>query len=84
MNEQEVMATEALKRVLEVVDSIRASGATAFEAMILTKTPCSAEMMQLGMLIQASMSFSVALKKWIQITEDKRAAIIEMNKNTGN
>ena len=84
MNEQDVMATEALKRVLEVVDSIRASGATAFEAMILTKTPCSAEMMQLGMLIQASMSFSVALKKWIQITEDKRATIIEMNKNNGN
>lgn len=84
MSEQEVMATEALERVLEVVESIRTAGTTAFEAMILTKVPCNAEIMQLGMLLQASMSFSVALRNWIKITKEQKAAIIEMTKKQGS
>jgi len=47
MNEEDVMTTEALKRVLEVVQAIRASGSTAFEALILMKAPCNTEIMQL-------------------------------------
>lgn len=84
MNEQEVMATEALERVLEVVESIRTAGTTAFEAMILTKVPCNAEIMQLGMLLQASMSFSVALKQWIKLCEEQQVTIIEMTKKQGS
>lgn len=84
MSEQEVMATEALERVLEVVESIRTAGTTAFEAMILTKVPCNAEIMQLGMLLQASMSFSVALKQWIKLCEEQQVTIIEMTKKQGS
>ena len=83
-DEREVMTIEALKSVLSVVESIRESGSTAFEAMILMKTPCSTEIMQLGMLLQASLGFSVALKKWIAICEENHAMIIEMNKKNGN
>ena len=84
MNEQEVMATEALESVLDVVESIRTAGTTAFEAMILIKVPCNAEIMQLGMLLQASLGFSVALRNWIKLTKEQKATIIEMNKNNGN
>lgn len=84
MNEQEVMATEALKRVLEVVESIRTTGTTAFEAMILTKVPCNTEIMQLGMLLQASLSFSVALKNWIELCDQGQAMIMEINGHKGN
>ena len=84
MNEEDVMTTEALKRVLEVVQAIRTSGSTAFEALILMKALCNTEIMQLGMLLQASMSFSVALSQWIKLTEEKHATIIEMSKNNGN
>ena len=84
MDEQEVMATEALESVLDVVESIKTAGTTAFEAMILTKVPCNAEIMQLGMLLQASLGFSVALRNWIKLTKEQKATIIEMNRNNGN
>ena len=61
-DEQETMALDALKSLLSVVEDIRSSSSTAFEAMILMKTPCNKEIMQLGMLLQASLSFSVALR----------------------
>ena len=45
-DEKEEMTVEALKSVLSVVESIRESGSTAFETMILMKTPCNKEIMQ--------------------------------------
>ena len=83
-DEQETMALDALKSLLSVVEDIRSSSSTAFEAMILTKTPCSKKIMQLGMLLQASLSFSVALRKWIELCEENHAIIIEMNKSNGS
>ena len=82
--EKEEMTVEALKSVLSVVESIRESGSTAFETMILMKTPCNKEIMQLGMLLQASLSFSIALKKWIELCEENHAIIMEMNGHKGN
>ena len=83
-DEQETMALDALKSLLAVVEDIRSSSSTAFEAMILMKTPCNKEIMQLGMLLQASLSFSVALRKWIELCEENHAIIIEMNKSNGS
>lgn len=83
-DEQETMALDALKSLLSVVEDIRSSSSTAFEAMILMETPCSKEIMQLGMLLQASLSFSVALRSWIELCEENHAIIIEMNKSNGN
>lgn len=83
-DEEEIVALDALKRVHDVVESIRASGAEAYEAMILMKTPCNKETMVLGMLLQASLSFSIALKQWIQLCEEEHAVIIKMNIKDGN
>lgn len=85
MNEEKgTMTIDALKSVLSMVESIKESGYIAFEAMRLMKTPCNPEIMELGMLIQASSSFAIALKKWIETCEENHAMIIEMNKNDGN
>ena len=84
MTKDELTAVEALKRIAEVVDAMREDCAEAVQAMIVAKMPCSAEMMQLGMLIQAALSFSVALSQWIKVCEENHAMIIEMNKNNGN
>lgn len=84
MTEQEEKARESLKRTLEMVESIRASGVEAFEGLIAVKAPCNEEIMQLGMLLQASLSFSVALKHWIELCDQRQAIIIDMNKRNGN
>ena len=81
MTKDELTAVEALKRVAEVVDAMREDCAEAVQAMILAKMPCSAEMMQLGMLMQSSMSFSVALRQWIKLCEENHATIIKMKTN---
>ena len=81
MNEQELTALTALRKVAEIVDDLREDRAEAMQAMIEAKMPCSAEMMQLGMLIQASMSFSIALKQWIKLCEENHATIIKMKTN---
>jgi hypothetical protein len=81
MNEQELTALTALRKVAEIVDDLREDSAEAMQAMIEAKMPCSAEMMQLGMLIQASMSFSIALKQWIKLCEENHATIIKMKTN---
>ena len=83
-DERKEMTLEALKLLHSAVDDIRESSSTAFEAMILMKAPCNKEIMQLGMLIQAALSFSVALGQWIEVCEENHAMIIEMNKNNGN
>ena len=41
MTEQEEKARESLKRTLEMVESIRASGVEAFEGLIAVKAPCN-------------------------------------------
>lgn len=84
MTKDELTAVEALKRIAEVVDAMREDCAEAVQAMILTKVPCNAEIMQLGMLLQASMSFSVALKQWIKLCEEQQVTIIEMTKKQGS
>lgn len=84
MTEQEEKARESLKRTLEMVESIRASGMEAFEGLIAVKAPCNEEIMQLGMLLQASLSFSVALKHWIELCDKRQAMIIDMNEKNGN
>ncbi len=84
MTEQEEKARESLKRTLEMVESIRASGMEAFEGLIAVKAPCNEEIMQLGMLLQASLSFSVALKHWIELCDKRQAMIIDMNGKNGN
>ena len=85
MTKKEEEAREALKKTLEMVESIRASGMEAFEGLIAMKAPCNPEVMQLGMLLQASLSFSVALKKnWIELCDKRQAMIIEMNGHKGN
>ena len=81
MNEQELTALTALRKVAEIVDDLKEDSAEAVQAMIEAKMPCSAEMMQLGMLIQASMSFSIALKQWIKLCEENHATIIKMKTN---
>ena len=81
MNEQELTALTALRKVAEIVDDLREDSTEAVQAMIEAKMPCSAEMMQLGMLIQASMSFSTALKQWIKLCEENHATIIKMKTN---
>ena len=82
--DKRVFAMDTMKTLLDVVESVRAASTTAFDAMILIKTPCNKEIMQLGMLLQASLSFSVALKQWIKLCEEQEAAIMEMDKNDGN
>ena len=84
MTEQEEKARESLKRTLEMVESLRASGVEAFEGLIAVKAPCNEEIMQLCMLLQASLSFSVALKHWIELCDQRQAIIIDMNKRNGN
>ena len=84
MTEQEEKARESLRRTLEMVESIRASGMEAFEGLIAVKAPCNEEIMQLGMLLQASLSFSVALKHWIELCDKRQAMIIDMNGKNGN
>ena len=84
MTEQEEKARESLKRTLEMVESIRASSTEAFEGLIAVKAPCNEEIMQLGMLLQASLSFSVALKHWIELCDKRQAMIIDMNGKNGN
>ena len=84
MTKKEEEAREALKKTLEMVESIRASGMEAFEGLIAMKAPCNPEVMQLGMLLQASLSFSVALKNWIELCDQRQAMIIEMNGHKGN
>lgn len=84
MTEQEEKARESLKRTLEMVESIRASGMEAFEGLIAVKAPCNEEIMQLGMLLQASLSFSVALKHWIELCDKRQAMIIDVNGENGN
>lgn len=79
--EKNVMALDALKAMSDAVESIRVAGATAMETLILMKTPCNKESMTLAMLLQASLSFSVALNKWIELCEEQEATIINMNTN---
>ena len=81
MNEQELTALTALRKVAEIVNDLREDSAEAMQAMIEAKMPCSAEMMQLGMLMQSSMSFSVALRQWIKLCEENHATIIKMKTN---
>jgi hypothetical protein len=81
MTKDELTTVEALKRIAEVVDAMREDCAEAVQAMILAKMPCSAEMMQLGMLMQSFMSFSVALRQWIKLCEENHATIIKMKTN---
>ena len=81
MNEQELTALIVLRKVAEIVDDLREDSTEAVQAMIEAKMSCSAEMMQLGMLIQASMSFSIALKQWIKLCEENHATIIKMKTN---
>lgn len=84
MTEQEEKARESLKRTHEMVESIRASGIEAFEGLIAVKAPCNEEIMQLGMLLQASLSFSVALKHWIELCDKRQAMIIDMKGKNEN
>lgn len=84
MNEQEDKALESLKKMLDMTTSIVASAGGAFEAMILTKTPCNTEIMQLGMLLHAATSFSVALKNWIELCEEQQATIVDIGINKGS
>jgi hypothetical protein len=79
--DKEVMALDALKSIHDVVESIRESSATAFETMILMKVPCNKEIMTLGMMMQAALSFSVALNQWIKLCEEQEATFIDINKH---
>lgn len=81
MTKDELTALEALKRTLEVVNAIREDCEEAAEALIMAKMHCSSEILQLGMLIQSAMSFSVALKQWIKLCEENHAAIAKMKTN---
>ena len=69
-NNQEEMTIEALKSLLEMVESLRDCGAKAFGILIQEKAPCNQEILRLGMLLQASLGFSIALKAWIELSEE--------------
>ena len=82
MNEDKtVVALDALKAIAKVVEDIREAGATVMETMITRKVPINKEIMALAMLLQSSLSFSVAIDQWLEVCENQDAKIFNKERD---
>jgi plasmid maintenance system antidote protein VapI len=80
IDEANVLATEALTSLLNVVESIRQAGAETLNALMAMHKPITEETIKLSMMLQASIGFSIALQQWIELISDRQEELEKLEK----